>query len=462
MKIQKEIEYNAKKYSFLSDDSRDVLLGGTSDGIDGERDRALFVQTRQNELFARQVIEARLDILQARDLPKFFSLTPKIIGITGTNGKTTTAAIIYSILLDLGYSCALLGTRGFFANDEELKPKGLTTPSILELYANIDQAESLGCEYFVMEVSSHSIVQNRIEGLEFCAKVLTNITSDHLDYHHTLQEYIRVKNSFFSGEDLKIINRDEGKVIFNPENAYGYAIEAKSNLSVNAYSHTQGINAHISWKRDLHIKRDLKQEVEQAFVDSPLYGLHNLYNILAAVTCVKCLTNKSLETIAATLGNFAGVSGRMEVVSSKPLVIVDFAHTYDGMKQIFESFKSRKISVVFGAGGDRDRSKRPKMGECAYTYAYKIYITSDNPRTEDPNDIIKDIFEGIPLNPTKPVIALANRKKTIQKALDELALDEVLLVLGKGDETYQIIGNKKHHFDDREVIREYLKISQLG
>lgn len=458
MKIQKEIEFNNKKYDFLSDDSRDILLEGLGD----EASRVLFVRTKQNAFFASEVLQAGFDVLQACDLPKYFDMTPKIIGITGTNGKTTTAAIIYSILLDLGYSCALLGTRGFFANDKELQPKGLTTPSILELYADIHQAAQLGCEYFVMEASSHSIVQNRIEGLEFCAKVLTNITSDHLDYHQTLQEYVRVKNSFFSDKVLKIINRDEDKVIFNPENSYGYAVEAKSNLSVNAYSCVQGINAHIVFKQNSPIKKTSKQkDTEDALVDSPMYGLHNLYNILAAIACVKCLTNKPLEVIAQTLQNFAGVSGRMEVISLEPLVIVDFAHTHDGMKQIFESFKSRKISVVFGAGGDRDKSKRPKMGQCAYNYAYKIYITSDNPRSEDPKDIIKDISEGIPSNPTKFIATLVDRKKAIQKALDELAFDEILLVLGKGDETYQIVGSEKRHFDDREIIREHLKNKQV-
>lgn len=441
MKIQKQIHYNDKEYHFLSDDSREVLADSS----------VLFVHTKQNTSFADEIKKQNKDILDAQDLKKYFNINPKIIGITGTNGKTTTAAIIYSILLDMNYKVALLGTRGFFANDKELKPKGLTTPGILELYENIEYASSLGCEYFVMEVSSHAIEQERIKGLDFVAKILTNITSDHLDYHKTLQEYIRVKNSFFTDEGIKIINRDEGKAYFNPTNAYTYALNSKANLSVSAYSPKQGINAHITWRENPKDK-----DYEEAFIESSLYGIHNLYNILAAISCVKAITKKPLGKIASTLENFGGVSGRMEVVSESPLIIVDFAHTHDGMKQIFESFKSRKISVVFGAGGDRDKSKRPKMGACAYEYAQKIYITSDNPRTEEPSSIIENILEGIPTNPTHTIISEVDREKAIQKAIDEIENDEVLLILGKGDETYQIIGNEKIHFDDREIIRNYL------
>lgn len=441
MKIQKHIEYNGKTYDFLSDDSRDI----------GDDEKVLFVHTKQNTPFVDEIKKQGKDILEAQDLKKYFNMNPKIIGITGTNGKTTTAAIIYSILLDMGYKVALLGTRGFFANDKELKPKGLTTPGILELYEDIDRASELGCEYFVMEVSSHAIEQERIKGLIFAAKILTNITSDHLDYHKTLEEYIRVKNSFFADEGIKIINKDESKAYYNPSNAYTYALNSKANLSVSAYSPNNGISAHITWREN---PRD--KDYEEAFVESCLYGIHNLYNILAAISCVKVLTQKPLENITLTLENFGGVSGRMEVVSQSPLIIVDFAHTYDGMKQIFESFKSKKISVVFGAGGDRDKSKRPKMGRCAYEYAQKIYITSDNPRTEEPQSIIEDILEGIPAYPAHSIISEVDRKKAIQKAIDEIKEDEILLILGKGDETYQIIGDKKIHFDDREIIRDYL------
>ncbi|PAF53001.1 UDP-N-acetylmuramoyl-L-alanyl-D-glutamate--2,6-diaminopimelate ligase [Helicobacter sp. 13S00482-2] len=447
MKIKKDIQYNGKTYNFISDDSRDAI----------KHPNVLFVHTKQNTSFVDQIKTQNLDILQARDLKKYFKMTPKIIGITGTNGKTTTAAIIYSILLDMGYKVALLGTRGFFANDKEIKPKGLTTPSILELYEDIQYASVLECEYFVMEVSSHAIEQDRIEGLEFVAKILTNITSDHLDYHKTLEEYIRVKNSFFTDEGIKIINRDENKALYNPINTYSYALNSKANLCVNAYSPKQGIQAHISWKENLR-----ENNCKETFINSPLYGVHNLYNILAAITCIKILTQKPLENIAEALENFGGVSGRMEVISESPLIIVDFAHTHDGMKQIFESFKSKNISVVFGAGGDRDKTKRPKMGECAASYAQKLYITSDNPRSEDPQSIIEDILKGIPEHLSHSITTIVDRKKAIQKAIDDLDNEDVLLILGKGDETYQIIGTQKIDFDDRKIIRDYLNKSKKG
>ncbi|PAF51651.1 UDP-N-acetylmuramoyl-L-alanyl-D-glutamate--2,6-diaminopimelate ligase [Helicobacter sp. 13S00477-4] len=440
MKIPKQIKYHSKTYLFLSDDSTEA-----------QKDpNVLFLQTKRNASYGKTLKENGFDIVDANELKNYFLLTPKIIGITGTNGKTTTGAIIYSILLDMGYKCALLGTRGFFANDEELKPKGLTTPGILELYANIEKAALLDCEYFIMEVSSHAIEQERIAGLNFSAKILTNITGDHLDYHKTFEEYIRVKNSFFKDESLKIINKDEPKVFFNPKNAYGYALNSKTNLSPTAYSFNEGINAHIFWKEN-------HNNPEEAFIDSCLYGVHNLYNILAAIACIKCLTKAPLKTIAKKTENFGGVSGRMEIVSHDPLIIVDFAHTEDGMKQIFESFKSKKISVVFGAGGDRDKTKRPKMGACAYNYAEKIYITSDNPRSEEPNNIIDEIFAGIPKNTTHHIILEPDRKKAIQQAMNELENNEVLLVLGKGDETYQIIGKENFYFDDREIIKNYIK-----
>lgn len=433
MKIQKQINFNSTIYNYIADDTRNI------------QNDTLFIKTKQNKDYAKDI----KNFIEPKDLKQFFSLSPKIIGITGTNGKTTTAAIIYSLLLDLGYKCALLGTRGFFINDKEIKPKSLTTPSLLELYENIDIASSLDCDFFIMEVSSHAIEQERIAGLEFYAKILTNITSDHLDYHKTIEEYIRVKNSFFNDDALKIINRDEKKALFNPKNAYGYGVESKTNLSVNAYCVKDGISGHILW-------RDYDKNTEEALLESNLYGVHNLYNILAAICCVKLVSKEDLSKITSCLENFGGVSGRMEVVSFKPLIIVDFAHTEDGMKQIFESFKGRKISVVFGAGGDRDKSKRPKMAECACKYAKKIYITSDNPRTEDPNKIINDIIKGIPSDIHASLNLEPDRAKAIQKAIKDQEIDEVLLVLGKGDETYQIIGNNQIHFDDREVIKEYL------
>lgn len=439
-------------------------------------------------------------IITPKDLAAMFAPLPSLVAITGTNGKTTTAAIIYSILLDLGYTCGLLGTRGAYKNDKKIRPKGLTTPSLLELYEIL--LECRDCDFVIMEVSSHAIVQERVAGLEFASKVLTNITSDHLDYHKTLEEYIRVKNSFLLDEGnlscggSVIINADEPNAWLNENfgmaskdiekdavkntlknSVLYYAIEqgrlAKVNLKADAYSLDNGISAHISFEcksvggkggeyKDNSDKKEQKN-FEQTLINAHLYGKHNLYNILAAILCVKSLKESkksalqiSLESIGAALQNFGGVEGRMEVVSHSPLIIVDFAHTHDGMEQIFESFRGREIAVVFGAGGDRDRTKRPKMGLCAYKYAKKLYITSDNPRSENPQNIIEDILSGIPKSNHRRVVCQSDRAEAIAQAIEELESNEILLILGKGDETYQILGERTIDFDDREVVREVL------
>lgn len=439
-------------------------------------------------------------IITPKDLAAMFAPLPSLVAITGTNGKTTTAAIIYSILLDLGYTCGLLGTRGAYKNDKKIRPKGLTTPSLLELYEIL--LECRDCDFVIMEVSSHAIVQERVAGLEFASKVLTNITSDHLDYHKTLEEYIRVKNSFLLDEGnlscggSVIINADEPNAWLNENfgvaskgiekdaikntlknSVLYYAIEqgrlAKVNLKADAYSLDNGISAHISFEcksgggkggeyKDNDDKKGQKN-FEQTLINAHLYGKHNLYNILAAILCVKSLRESkksssqiSLESIGAALQNFGGVEGRMEVVSHSPLIIVDFAHTHDGMEQIFESFRGGEIAVVFGAGGDRDRTKRPKMGLCAYKYAKKLYITSDNPRSENPQSIIEDILSGIPKSNHRRVVCQSDRAEAIAQAIEELESNEVLLILGKGDETYQILGERTIDFDDREVVREVL------
>ena len=201
----------------------------------------------------------------------------KVVGITGTNGKTTTASAVYSLLLDLGYKAAMQGTRGFFMNDAVVEGKSLTTPTLLSTYRHIYQAVAAGCDYFVMEVSSHAIAQQRIEGIDFALKVLTNITQDHLDYHGTLEEYARVKNSFFADESKKLINKDESKADFNIKQAYSYGIEHPATYKVMAYSLNDGISAVLQHFGQVHT------------FDSPLHGFFNLYNLTAAVAAVRLL-----------------------------------------------------------------------------------------------------------------------------------------------------------------------------
>ena len=404
-----------------------------------------FVLTPQNEKYLQNAKDnGAHSILNIRDVANLFGIEKiKIVGITGTNGKTTTASAIYSFLLDLGYKVAMQGTRGFFMNDRVIEEKTLTTPSLLNTYKHIYQAVSEECDFFIMEVSSHAIVQKRVEGLKFELKILTNITQDHLDFHKTLGEYIAVKNSFFQDDGRKLINKDEPKSSFNFKNTFTYGIENSATYRLIAYSlnnASSGIIQHFS---------------EVVPFTSSLHGFFNLYNLMAAIAATHLLSGKKLEDVVSVVDNFAGVSGRMEQVSETPNVIVDFAHTPDGIQQVLNALKEKELLVVFGAGGDRDKTKRPLMGRVAASLAKKLYITSDNPRNEDPQDIVDDILEGIE---DKSIVTVElNRRKAIENALREQKNDEVVVILGKGDETYQIIYDQKFPFDDREVVREILK-----
>jgi UDP-N-acetylmuramoyl-L-alanyl-D-glutamate--2,6-diaminopimelate ligase len=295
-----------------------------------------------------------------------------------------------------------------------------------------------------MEVSSHAIVQKRTEGLSFELKILTNITQDHLDYHKTIEEYIHVKNSFFQDSGKKLINKDETKAKFNFKNAYTYGIENPATYRLIAYSLNNGSSGIIQ-----HF-----QEVVP--FTASLHGFFNLYNLMAAISATHLITDKTLEEVCDVVDNFAGVSGRMEQVCATPNVIVDFAHTPDGMQQVLNALREKELLVVFGAGGDRDALKRPLMGRVASSLAKKVYITTDNPRFEDPQAIVDDILAGI--EHKEHIVVELNRKKAIEMALEEQEGEEVVVILGKGDEDYQIIYDKKFPFDDREVVREFLNL----
>lgn len=405
---------------------------------------SIFVVSKQNEKYKELAIANGCEqIVKAKDLKNHLDMSSiKVIGITGTNGKTSTAAAIYSILLDLGYKVALQGTRGFFINDERVEEYSLTTPVQLGNFAHIQKAIQNGCSFFVMEVSSHAIEQKRIEGLEFALKIHTNITRDHLDYHKTIEEYIRVKNSFFEDETPKLINKDDEKVRYNIKNGFAYSLEKPSTYKVDAYSFKNGM--HVMFN---HFGKHYS-------FSSMMMGIFNVYNLMASVAAVHITTQKPLEEICEALEGFGGVSGRMETISSNPLVIVDFAHTPDGMEEVLKSFNEKDIICVFGAGGDRDRQKRPLMGLVAAKYSKQIIVTSDNPRFEDPDKIIEDILEGIKNHPN--ITVEINRKEAIKKAIDMADDNCVVLVLGKGDESSQIIYDKKFHFSDKEEILKIL------
>ena len=428
------------KVDFIQGDTKYITDDTTA--LDSE---TLFLKTAQNTPYYEK-LDVKPKGITPEALIEAWALSDmKVVGVTGTNGKTTVTAAIYSFLLDLDEKPALQGTRGLFAQEKRIEEKSMTTPSILETLHNMKQTHDLGCNYFIMEVSSHAIDQKRIEGLTFALKVHTNVTSDHLDYHGTVEEYRRVKSLFFADESPKLLNKDDIKnITYNPIGAQSYGVDEPATFKVQAFSLLHGITAGIK-----HLQTE-------ATFHSPMVGLFNLFNLMAAIGSVQMLTGRTIEEICEVVEYFAGVSGRMEVVSRDPLVIVDFAHTDDGMHVVLEAMKDRDISVVFGAGGNRDKGKRPRMGAVAGRYANKIYVTSDNPRDEVPEQILEDILVG--LRGKENVTACPDRRLAIKLALDALEENEILLILGKGDEDYQEIKGVKHPFDDRVVVRELLNI----
>ncbi|EAL8251684.1 UDP-N-acetylmuramoyl-L-alanyl-D-glutamate--2,6-diaminopimelate ligase [Campylobacter coli] len=414
----------------------------TDNTLECEKD-CFFLKTAQNMNFSNKALEKGAKIIDVEECKKLLKIDEniKIIGITGTNGKTTTAAAIYSILLDLGFKCGLCGTRGAFINDEQIDEKSLTTSPILKTLEYLQLATQKKCDFFIMEVSSHALVQNRIEGLNFAAKIFTNITQDHLDFHGSFENYKAAKELFFTDESLKFINKDALMIKFNVRNAFTYGIENPSLYQVKAYSLEDGISAIVALK-------------DQSFhIDSPLLGLFNLYNLLAASTCVNELVKPNLKDLEKAISGFGGVCGRVEQVANG--VIVDFAHTPDGIEKVLDTLKNKKLIVVFGAGGDRDKTKRPLMGKIVEHFAKIAIITSDNPRSEEPKDIMNEILSGFQ-NPDKALM-IEDRKEAINKALKLKEKDDLVVILGKGDENTQEIKGVKYPFSDKAVVNEILK-----
>lgn len=403
-----------------------------------------FVLTNSNNKFAPMAESLGANIISPKQTLNLLNLKPiKLIGITGTNGKTTTAALICHILNHLGHKTGLCGTRGAFVGDQKIAPKGLTTSQFLETVSYLKTASEAECEYFVMEVSSHAIAQNRIESLEFDLKIFTNLTQDHLDYHKSFDEYSRVKSNFFSDESLKLINSDDKFIKFNKNNAYFYSCQnQEADFFALNCDFNNGINADIRTKFDTYK------------IKSNMQGKFNLYNILCAFGAVNLLGFNKFDDILEAILEFDGVEGRVEVVSKNPLVIVDFAHTPDGIEKVLSAISHKDLIVVFGAGGDRDKTKRPIMGQIVEKYAKISIITSDNPRSENPDEIINEIKSGMK---NQNILCIQDRKEAIKKALNLATNGEIIAILGKGDETTQEINGVFYPFSDKEVVLNLLK-----
>jgi len=378
----------------------------------------------------------------------------KLVGITGTNGKTTVSYLIKSILEAADKPCGLIGTIGYQVRDKNVT-LGNTTPGPLELQKIFKEMETAGDAYVAMEVSSHALHQGRVAGLSFCAGVFTNLTQDHLDYHKDLEDYFYAKGKLFR-ESLSA----DGWSLVNADDAYGARIIAASQGRVLRYGLSKGLDVQATGY-------ELSAQGSKVSIFSPagaleletkLIGKHNIYNILAAVS-LGVSQGVGIEDIRRGIEAVTRVPGRLERLTSPRgfHVFVDYAHTDDALKNVLESLRAiahnGRIITVFGCGGDRDRTKRPKMGRVASALSDYCVVTSDNPRSEDPQAIIRDIVKGIERD---NYMVEPDRLEAIRRAMGLAKAGDLVLVAGKGHETYQLIGGKSVAFDDMETVRKNL------
>ena len=368
----------------------------------------------------------------------------KLIGMTGTNGKTTTCFLTYQMLLSLGKKAAYMGTIGFYMPGVKRELNN-TTPEILDVYSLIIEAIEAGCEYFVMEVSSHSLVQKRIEGLEFTVEAFSNLTEDHLDFHKTMENYLHAK--------MLILDQLKGTIIVNSDDAYAKYFETKSYKTLGYSGNDYQILNYEEIPKGTLITFKADKEYK---VETNLKCKYNVYNYLTALGILNTLGFR-IEDIINITKDINAPRGRCEQIRVRnSYAVIDYAHTPDAVEKIITSFlenKKGKIITIVGCGGDRDPLKRPIMGEIASRLSDYVIFTSDNPRTEDPNKILEDILKGVTKDNYEVEI---DRPTAIRKGLDMLGDNDVLLILGKGHEDYQIIGHTKHHLDDLEEVKKYL------
>ncbi|NJN23965.1 MAG: UDP-N-acetylmuramoyl-L-alanyl-D-glutamate--2,6-diaminopimelate ligase [Acaryochloridaceae cyanobacterium RL_2_7] len=381
----------------------------------------------------------------------------KMVGVTGTNGKTTTTHVIDYLLCQSDYPSALLGT--LYARWPGYKEIAThTTPFAVELQEQLAKAAAAHCKFGVMEVSSHALAQGRVQGCDFAVAVFTNLTQDHLDYHKDLDDYFEAKALLFAPNYLK------GKAIINGDDTYGKKlIDRLGSDKVWTYS-TQSTEADLYCTEINYQPNGVSGTIHTPKgampFSCPLVGEFNVANLLAAVGTALAL-DLPLEQMINSLPNFEGVPGRMQQIKAHPDqdigVIVDYAHTPDSLENLLKAarpFVTGEMICVFGCGGDRDRTKRPLMGEIAARLADQVVVTSDNPRTEDPDKILEDVLEGIP-DSVKPMVEV-DRRVAIQKAIAQAKSGDAVLIAGKGHEDYQILGTEKVHFDDREEAQKAL------
>ncbi len=436
---------------------------------------ALLVERKVEGTKVPQVVVSSTRHKIADIADRFYSSPSKginLIGITGTNGKTTVTHLIQKIFEENGQKCALIGTLGYkLSSNGEYRDAKHTTPQAPELQATLRMIKDVEkIDNVVMEVSSHALDQNRVGGCRFNGAVFTNLTQDHLDYHITMDNYFKAKALLF--EHLKegnfaVINADDEYgdrfISVVPEGVKVFTYGVKQQSDVMAKDIQFSLNgAEFTLVTGDHINSAGSKEYK---VNLHMNGMFSVYNVLAAITTGLAL-GIDIEVALKALQNVKGVAGRFEVVVKKPLVIVDYAHTPDGLENVLKSAreitpKDGKLICLFGCGGDRDATKRPKMGAIAERLADKIVITSDNPRSEDPQAIITDIIAGLKSVNTESVIVEPDRGTAIGLLKTIANNNDVVLIAGKGHEDYQILKDKTIHFDDREEARKVFEGSVI-
>ncbi|MDI3526189.1 MAG: UDP-N-acetylmuramoyl-L-alanyl-D-glutamate--2,6-diaminopimelate ligase [Tenuifilum sp.] len=381
----------------------------------------------------------------------------KLVGITGTNGKTTTVTLLYKLMLQFGYKVGLISTVANYVNDTKIDATH-TTPDPITLNKLLKQMVDVGCEYCFMEVSSHAVVQNRIAGLKFAGGIFSNITHDHLDYHKTFAEYIKAKKRFFDelpSDAFALTNMDDrnGMVMVQNTRAkvYTYSLRSMADFRCKVVeSHFDGMMLNV----------------DGIEVWSRLIGRFNAYNLLAIYSTLTLLGFDKNDALTG-ISSVTPVSGRFEYVRSDNGVtaVVDYAHTPDALENVIKTINeiktdNQRLITVVGAGGNRDKTKRPVMARVAAEQSDIVILTSDNPRFEDPEDILKDMKSGVDASLAKKVVTITDRREAIRTACMLALKGDIILVAGKGHETYQEIKGVKHHFDDKEVLAEIFKSMQ--
>lgn len=456
-----------REISFITDNSKKVENGCIFVCIEGKHfdghtkakealeNGAAAVVVQRDMGLREQILVDNTRAAYARLCAAFFGHPERklrIIGVTGTNGKTTSCFIIKSVLDSMGYKTGLIGTVKNIVGDKEY-PAVLTTPDCYDLFSLFREMVDSGCEFCTMEVSSQALDQRRVEGVHFEAAIFTNLTQDHLDYHGSFENYMAAKHMLFENASLSIVNIDDEAAEYMLDGTDGRKVTFSVNNNDCDYS---AKNIRIS---SSGVKYELVSNSNIGRIRFTVPGKFSVYNSMGAAVCLVEM-GMDFKGVLDGLEKCVGVPGRMEVVPTETpyTVLIDYAHTPDGLENVLgcvREITEGKVITVFGCGGDRDRTKRPIMGDIAAQLSDVAVVTSDNPRSEDPDAIIDDILEGVKKHISKIVVE-PDRRKAIAKALSMAHEGDIVVLAGKGQETYQILADGKIHFDEREVVAEIL------